>query len=166
MLQLRLPWLRRRIAEGLKLYGLQLEQMTFITGVQHLGRTRFAYGNKNMEGILILDDFGWFGYFGILGLSSSSSSSSSWCESGKPVCYKCGLSIMIVTPQSLRWYNTIPTETGATSSSCQTESSFPCWWIMICFPLSRKTSVEVSAFWNTCSYQIITMNRMHRNHCK
>jgi len=34
MLQLRLPWLRRRIAEGFKLYGLQLEQMTFITGVQ------------------------------------------------------------------------------------------------------------------------------------
>lgn len=34
MLQLRLPWLRRRIAEGFKLYGLQLEQMTSITGVQ------------------------------------------------------------------------------------------------------------------------------------
>lgn len=34
MLQLRLPWLRRRITEGFKLYGLQLEQMTSITVVQ------------------------------------------------------------------------------------------------------------------------------------
>ena len=66
MLQLRLPWLRRRIAEGFKLYGLQLEQMTFITGVQHLGRTRFVYGNKSMEGIWILDDFGFLDFW-ILG---------------------------------------------------------------------------------------------------
>lgn len=166
MLQLRLPWLRRRIAEGFKLYGLQLEQMTFITGVQHLGRTRFVYGNKSMEGIWILDDFGFLD-FGISGLSSSSSS---WCESGKPVCYKCGLSIMIVTPQSLRWYNTIPTKTGATSSSCQTGSSFPCWWIMI-----SENHVLLSSFpedlcrgFSVLTHLLIpnTMNRMHRNHCK
>ena len=32
----KLPWLRRRIEEGLKLFGMQLDHMQCITDVQHL----------------------------------------------------------------------------------------------------------------------------------
>ena len=34
----KLPWLRRRIEEGLKLFGMQLDHMQCITDVQHLER--------------------------------------------------------------------------------------------------------------------------------
>ena len=33
---MQLPWLRRRIEEGLKLFGMQLDHMQFITGFQCL----------------------------------------------------------------------------------------------------------------------------------
>jgi len=36
MIQLRLPWLKRRIQEGFKLYGFELDQMHSITAFQSL----------------------------------------------------------------------------------------------------------------------------------
>ena len=37
-IRVKLPWLRRRIEEGLKLFGMTLDHMQFITGFQPLER--------------------------------------------------------------------------------------------------------------------------------
>ena len=53
MIQLRLPWLKRRIQEGFKLYGFELDQMHSITAFQSLALQESGLG---VFGLTKLDD--------------------------------------------------------------------------------------------------------------